>query len=225
MTNKIDYNALLLRILAHDILSPLTAVKWQVELLEKNFKKRDKRERYLTGINESTKLGITIVRHSHIAANVLSGSYEGSFEKANLPLIVKQAVSDLHLQYERHGISLNVDINSENKLESNVDVALVQLFVWSIAKFFMTCVSPNSTVLSEGKKGLNENEFVFEVSVLNMNNAKDCAEIFTSENAGDAYDQKYVFAKLINEIAPMLGVEMDASGDLNTLKLKTLFKL
>jgi nitrogen fixation/metabolism regulation signal transduction histidine kinase len=42
MTEKLDYNALLLRILAHDILSPLTAIKLQTELLEKNFKKEIK---------------------------------------------------------------------------------------------------------------------------------------------------------------------------------------
>ncbi len=225
MTEKLDYNALLLRILAHDILSPLTAIKWQTELLEKNFKKRDKREKYIKGIENSTTLGITITRHSHVAAKVLSGSYEGVVEKANLPTVVKDSVADLQLQYERHGISLNIDIDEKNEHVLEMDIALLQLFVWSVAKFFMTCVPPQTTVLTSGKKDANDNIFIFSVLADGVVDVKSCSEIFSSESSADAYDQKYVFAKLINEIAPKLGVVTKIKNNENTLTFEATFKL
>lgn len=210
MTENPDHNALLLQVMAHDLLAPLTAIKWQVELLEKNYSDKEKRERYLKGLAESTELGIALSKHAHVAGKVLSHSYEGDTEQAKLSHVIHEAVADMHLQYERHALVLKADI-TEEEVEQAVDVALTKLYVWTVAKFFLTCALPQTEVSMKGARGTNESgnaSYVFTVSAPNVSNPDDYVQTLTTQENKGAFDQSAVFSKLINETAAVLRVSM-----------------
>lgn len=210
MTNTVDHNALLLQVMAHDLLAPLTAVKWQVELLEKNFGDKEKREKYLKGLAESTELGISLSKHAHVAGKVLSHSYEGDSEQTKVSEVIQEAVADMYLQYERHALVLKADI-AEEEIEQGVDVALTKLYVWALAKFFLACALPKTEVSMKGSRNGNgvTASYIFTVSVLNISNPETCIESLTTQENKGALDQSAVFSKLIHEIANILHVSMD----------------
>ncbi len=207
---KVDYSALLLQIMAHDLLSPLTAIKWQSELLERKIKERKKRGEYIDGIKKSVELGAAITRHAYIAAKVLTGTYAGDITKSKLSFVIEKIVSDLKLQYERHGLFLEADINDSND-EYALDTSLVSLFAWSVAKFFLSCTPAGSVVnVVGGAIGIEDNKYILEVSAVNIPNVKKYAEIISSENVSNMedHDQAFVFAELIHKIAPKINVDI-----------------
>ncbi len=224
MAEQIDYNALLLKVMAHDLLSPLTAIKWQTELLESCIKDKKKRDKYLNGIAESVKLGIALTMHSHIAANVLTDSYEGEIEQIKLSEAVKQSVHELHSQYDRHGLILDIDID-EGDDETNLDVLLVRLFIWSVAKFFLTCVPAHTTVKMTGRNQIvdSENNYIFTVSAPNVLEPEKCIQAISQDEAQGEYDQMFVFAKLIKEVAPLIDVSVSAKANEGVLIIESTF--
>ncbi len=221
-----DYSALLLQIMAHDLLSPLTAIKWQSELLEKKIKERKKRDEYIDGIKKSVELGIALTKHAHIAAKVLTGTYTGGNVDLKLSFVIEKIATDLKLQYERHGLILKSDINDSDN-ESSLDEALVSLFVWSVAKFFLSCTPAGTVVNVAGNSGdVENNKYILEVSAENIPNAKKYAEIISSENAlnTEEYDQAFVFAELIRKIAPKINANIKPHfTEEGLLSIKTSF--
>jgi hypothetical protein len=226
MTENTDHNAILLQVMAHDLLAPLTAIKWQVELLEKNYSDKEKRERYLKGLAESTELGIALSKHAHVAGKVLSHSYEGDIEQAKLSHVVHTAVADMHLQYERHALVLKADI-TEEEVEQPVDIALTQLYVWSVAKFFLTCALPQTEVSMKGTRGTDESGntmYVFIVSAPNISNAEEYVQTLTTQENKGAFDQSAVFSKLINETATVLRVSVRPQAEAGVLTITSIFR-
>jgi len=225
MTNVTDHNALLLQVMAHDLLAPLTATKWQIELLTRSFKDKEKREKYLSGITDSTELGIALTKHAHVAAKVLSNSYVGDITKTNLPAEIRQATTELKMQYERHGLILEAEIEDENR-ERDLDVSLTKLFIWSVAKFFLSCVPPQTKVTMRGfhaQKETVDGKYIFIAIAEKVPDAKTYVDIISSQVARGALDQSYVFSKLINDIAPYLNVTYSADVQSEGISLEVIF--
>jgi light-regulated signal transduction histidine kinase (bacteriophytochrome) len=222
MSNSRDYNILLLKVLAHDLLAPLTAVKWQTELLAKDYKKKDKRERYLNGIADSTELGIALTKHAHVAAKVLSDSYEViPTEDVVVSTLIEQTANELLYQYERHALRLNIDIEKES-LERVLDKELVTLLVWSAGKFFLSCTPPNTYVKAVGKKG-DEQAYSLIMSADGIQEIDACIAVLEGETEFDEYDQKYVFATLMKEVAEKIGVTIQAQKHNSMLEVEMRF--
>jgi len=225
MQHEVEHNALLLQVMSHDLLAPLTAIKWQVELLGRDNVPPAKRASYLEGITDSAALGITLTKHAHVAGQVLVGSYAQNDEKFNVPRLIRNAVNALALQYERHGVAIQVDISNE-PAERTLDRELMSLLVWCIAKFFLTCTPANGTVSMRGVAGQDFEGRPMYTLIATAPDVLDRDEVatrFTQLEARDPYDQTYVFSKLIQTIAPKLGVSVTASTQANLLALEVLF--
>jgi hypothetical protein len=222
MANLVDYNALLLKIMAHDLLAPLTAIKWQTELLAGAKGDKDKSERYIKGISQSTELGISLTRHAHVAARVLTESYDGILEKAQFSKVVDEAIADLYLQFERHALVLESQIE-EMQGEQEFDTALTRLFVWSIAKYFLATMPPHTVVTMNGNIAQSEGKYTVRASVQNITNEEELVRTFDMQEQEGGYDQKYVFAKLVHEIAPHLEARVSAKAEAGNFSISVTF--
>ena len=222
MTNSIDYNALLLKVMAHDLLAPLTAIKWQTELLERHINEKKKRGPYIEGIAGSTELGITLTRHVHVAARVLGGGYQGALYEGNLSEIIQKSITALRLQYERHGLKLDTKVESVEGKEE-LDEALIGLFVWSAGKFFLTCTPPETTVRVRGMS-TEEKKYVFSVSAPNIKERDILENLFSNSEINGDFDQTFVFVKLLQEIAPMLGAVLSVEQDAEFFAVTIVFE-
>ena len=223
----VEPNALLLQVMAHDLLSPLTAVKWQLELLASTACDDRKRDEYLASVADSTALGITLTKHAHVAAGVLAGSYKANNEHGSLAQVLQTASKSLVLQYERHGLSLEIDIR-DDAIDSEVDRELTSLLVWSIAKFFLTCAPAHTTVRISGGAHTSEEgkkQYRMTISATDIPDREGYVAQFVAHDAKDAYDQTHVFTLLIRTIAPLLHVDIIARSLDNALVVETTFPL
>lgn len=222
----VEPNALLLQVMAHDLLAPLTAVKWQVELLNKHNLDPVKREQYLENIADSTSLGIALTKHAHVAASVLIGTYKRNDEQGSLSTVIRTAVHNLILQYERHGISLETDIHDDTRTRT-VDRELIGLLVWSIAKFFLTCTPANTAVSIRGMPSTYESgpsRYTLFVSAPDIPDRDAYVAQFNAREARDQYDQTHVFTTLIHTVAPLLSTHVAAHTQENLLALEASFE-
>lgn len=219
MEKKIDHNALLLQVMAHDLLAPLTAVKWQLELLAREGLADEKRKEYMRNLSQSTELGITLTKHAHVAGRVLTGAYTPENMEHSLSDVVRNAVLALVGQYERHGVAL--DIACEEDGNARVfDSELVGVLLWSLAKFFLASTPPQSSVAVRGMciPMEHDHDAVCTYAVLytapNIPEASKCVDMFVTGEVRGEYDQAFVFARLTHEVASLLGVQavMRAEG-------------
>jgi K+-sensing histidine kinase KdpD len=224
--STIDHNALLLQVMAHDLLAPLTAIKWQTEILVKEGPSAQKFTERMQGVQDATQLGISLTKHAHVAGRVLTGSYEQDKVHTSLTDIVRTAVLDLRYQYERHGLTLEVDIDT-NPTEYAIDVHLLQLYVWSVAKFFLSSAPANAGVSFRGILAPNaegKQVFVLIGTAVGIPEPEGRVAVFSAEEAEGAYDQAFVFAKLIHTITPLIGAVVSASAHAgNQLVIETSF--
>jgi len=225
MSANVDTNALLLQVMAHDLLAPLTAVKWQLELLEKSKNDKEKCKKNLDGINASVQLGIALTKHAHVAAKVLTESYESDVSSGSLTDIVTKAVNELVPQYERHGLVLESDIGVED-LTRELDTALTELLVWSLTKFFLT-VAPASTTVHLRGICVSQDDgpctYMLVGDAAGIPDQEDATEMFQTLQARNAYDQTYVFVKLMHETAKLLDVTVTANSQPNLLAVELSF--
>ncbi len=225
MAHHVDHNALLLQVMAHDLLAPLTAVKWQVELLGRDNVPSAKRASYVKGITDSTELGITLTKHAHVAGKVLVGTYAKDESSVSLPEEVRVAVHNLRLQYERHGLDILAEVGDE-ETERVLDRQLTALMIWSIAKFFLTCTPAGSTVSMRGISGSahdGSSLYTLIVSAPNVPDMQELARCFQESVARDPYDQTYVFTKLIHTAAPLLGASVNVETQTDLFALEVVF--
>lgn len=223
MSDSKDYNILLLRILAHDLLAPLTAVKWQTELLGKAYKDAGKRERYLEGISQSTELGISLAKHAHVASKVLSGAYKGEkSDPTHLSRLIRIATDELMLQYGRHGLTLEVRVEDE-KEEKICDAPIISLLVWSVGKYFLSCSPPHTLVAMQGKEA-SDGGYTFSGTSSNIPNAEVYAKVFESgETEGEEYKQAYLFSVLAKEAASLIGATVSTETNGGDIIVKVQF--
>lgn len=225
MNENPNNNALLLQVMAHDLLAPLTAVKWQLELLTRNGTFTPKGEEYLRNLAQSTELGIALTKHAHVAGRVLVGSYDADNAVQSLPAIVQQSASALESQYQRHGVTLEVAVDTEPYVRT-FDKELVAVFMWSIAKFFLSCSPAQSTVSIRGVRAPvdTDNTYVIMCSAAGVPEAEACVTAFNAVVARGAYDQAYVFAKLAHDVALLLGVDLSASAQSGGMIIESAFR-
>jgi hypothetical protein len=155
------------------------------------------------------------------------GSYAPDPVEVSLTDVVRKAALDLKLQYERHGLSLEVEVDEDATLRQ-VDVHLVSLYVWSLAKFFLSCAPAQTTVSFRGLVAPNQNggqSFVLIGSAPGIPEADVCVRTFSSEEAQGAFDHAFVFAKLIRTVAPLIKVSTTAAAQGNQLVIETAFEL
>lgn len=216
MSKHVEPNALLLQVMAHDLLSPLTAVKWQTELLQKSGIDARKRTEYLESIAESTALGITLTKHAHVAANVLLGTHKRNNEQTSLAKTVRTAAHELKLQYERHGLSIDAAIHDDEH-EVSLDKELLSLLVWAIAKFFLTCTPAQTTVRISGgvraSRGGGNAIYAITFDAPNVPVCEEYAVDFSAQEAKHEYDQTHVFTTLIHTIAPLINATVRAYAE------------
>jgi hypothetical protein len=197
---------MLLRVIAHDLLSPLTAVKWQAELLARPDVSRAKGEAYIESIRSSNELGIMITKHAHVAGSVLTKSYV----KEEVPLVRSEVMRDVCIaltpQFERHGILFSHNIEVESST-SSVDKALVSLLVWSVAKFFLACVPTGGKVHVTGglEQGHDANAYQLEIASDLVLDPESLVQVFTQRVPRSSLDQEYVFALLSHTVAEAIG--------------------
>ncbi|MBP9749217.1 MAG: hypothetical protein KBD21_00550 [Candidatus Pacebacteria bacterium] len=226
MAPEVNTHAMLLRVVAHDLLSPLTAIKWQTELMERPDISREKREGYFATIRSTTELGITITKHAHVAGSVLTNTYTGESSMLAPSKVVESACASLKPQFDRHGIVLEWDVGTSE--EQMLDPSLTGLLLWSIAKFFLACVPMNGTVhvtVGAATKG-EGNASVYEVVCSSPNAVEPDAlvSVFTTLTPRTSLDQEYVFAFLIREVARFLkNVSVSASMEQGSLTLRARF--
>ncbi len=227
MAPEVHTHAMLLRVIAHDLLSPLTAIKWQTELMERPDISREKREGYFATIRSTTELGITITKHAHVAGSVLTNTYTGEPSMLAPSNAVDSACASLKPQFERHGIALVWDVGTSE--EQMLDSSLTGLLMWSIAKFFLACVPMNGTVRVTAGSNIGKDDdgvSVYEVVCSSPNTIESDAlvKVFTTLTPRTSLDQEYVFAFLIHEVARSLkNVSVSASMEQGSLTLRARF--
>ncbi len=222
-----NYNALLLEVMAHDLMAPLTAIKWQIELLGKSYKDTLKREKYLKGLAESTELGIALGKYAHSIGRVLGGTYEGFNTKSPVSKVIKSSVENLRLQYERHALTLRLEDVEQGDAEKEFDVQLVELYVWCIAKYFLAVTAPNSEVVVRGKMFEKEGKkyYSFSVSSDKVDRPQLCLETFQTQQDHELA-QISIFSKLIHMTSGILQVTPEARvTDDSVFSITTTFEV
>ena len=224
MKENSDYNILFLRILAHDLLAPLTAVKWQTELLGTSHKDEEKRKRYMEGISQSTELGISLAKHAHVASKVLSGMYKGEkSDPTHLSRLVRASTDELMLQYGRHGLTLDVRVEDE-KEEKVCDAPLIALLIWAVGKYFLSCAPPHTLVKMRGSEAESDGRYTFKATSANIPDADAYANLFKGgEVKGEEYTQAHLFAVLINTVVPLIGATVVTEGGEGNLTVTIQF--
>jgi signal transduction histidine kinase len=196
---------MLLRVIAHDLLSPLTAVKWQAELLARPDVNRAKRDAYIESIRASNELGIIITKHAHVAGSVLTKSYVKEEISLVRSEVMREVCIALTPQFERHGIvfSHNIEAESEKFL---IDRALISLLVWSVSKFFLACVPTGGKVHVTGglEQGQENNAYILEIGSDLVSDPESLVQVFTQQVPRNSLDQEYVFALLAHSVVEML---------------------
>lgn len=221
---SIDHNALLLQVMAHDLLAPLTAIKWQLELLAREGS-TPKGAEYLRSLQQSSDLGITLTKRAHVAGRVLVGSYQTDPVEQSLSAVIESSVHALVPQYERHGVHLDLSIEPEQTLRT-FDAELLAVFVWSVAKFFLSCAPANAQVLVRGMAvpDTSENTYVLIVSASDIPEADACIASFKNGTARGDYDHAFVFSRLVQDVAKLLGADVSAETQGNSMILEAAFR-
>jgi hypothetical protein len=210
MADKIDPHALLLQVMAHDLLAPLTAIKWQSELLARPKLDDARHAEYVQNIRRSAELGIALSKHAHVAARVLGNTYSGTQEHIKLHETLRTSADALKEQYARHGISLTVDMNDEGR-ERPVDKELTGFLVWLMAKYFLTCASAGAVVDVRGTVTSKDvTTYALMMRSSGVEGAGYRAETFMDDEAHTTLDQTFVFTYLLRRVAPLVPCTISA---------------
>lgn len=136
----------LLTVLAHDISSPLTAMRWQTELLLEEKGLRTETRATLSSIHDSILTGIDVSTMVALAVSVLQGDHGIIVEKFNPIQTTAYVVAMLTSQFERHNVTLEYSV--ENVLVSDMqsDPTVFKLAVWALLKYTLSCANAGSTV-------------------------------------------------------------------------------
>lgn len=136
----------LLRTLLHDLLTPLTAIRWNSELLvDKHAKmERERLVRSLNDIHDSSILGISIAHKINSSIQILDGRFARQDKVHDVGETVAHACYELVPQYERHGVTL--ECQSIEKGELTLDPNLVDTLTWAFLKYMLSMATAGATV-------------------------------------------------------------------------------
>jgi hypothetical protein len=204
MHTPLRYDELLLRILTHDLLAPLTAIKWQVEILEK---KGNREEPHNVILQDSVAIGIALVKRAQVASVLMGGKYAIHPLPHMVASVLETVCVEIKTQCERHGVGLEWTCDPE-KEPRIIDIDIVSLFVWSVVRFFLT-FSEEKKVLSvrgvappQGESGA----YTFIVSGEESEEAKKAVAFFQGNDEVSATEERVLFSSLIHEIAQALAI-------------------
>ena len=224
MSDKNDPRALLLQVVAHDLLAPLTAVKWQCELLERPGLDEAKRKEYVLNIHRSAELGITISKHAHTAARVLGDTYSGTGKDATLHEVLHKSFDTLTEQYARHGLQLKTTFDA-GAAPQKLDVELLGFYAWLTAKYFLTLTPAGALVEVTGtpREHYSSPVYALDIHAEPIVHPEQYTRTFSDDVQPDGLDQTYVFVQLIRHVAPMLNADSTLKAGKKRLTLSTVF--
>ena len=219
-----DPHALLLRVIAHDLLSPLTAIKWQAELLGGKHVSRKKRRAYIENIQASNQLGIMIAKHAHVAGGVLTKTYHAEPHEVLRSDVVQQTCVALAPQFERHSVALSAEC-APDVAPHYYDPALLSLLVWATAKLFLSDAPAGGAVAARGiafSHGVSGYRAVFESA--DLQRAEDMVVTLNQQVPQNSLDQSFVFALLMHAVAEYLGnTQIEAEMYQGMLRVSLVF--
>jgi hypothetical protein len=200
-------------------------VKWQIELIEREGIMNAKQRDYLAHMQEATELGITLTKHAHVAGRVIAGAYDTDGTSGVLSSVIQAAALGLRAQYERHGVTLEAAFDEETH-ERTFDKELVGLLVWSLAKYFLACTPAQSTVSMRGMGAPagEDGVYVLICSALDIPECEECVKVFNTQEARGAYDQAFVFAKLVHDVATLLHADVSANAQGTSILVEATFR-
>lgn len=137
-------NSVLLRTLMHDLLTPLTSIRWNTELMLGSQRLvEEKTHAYLEDIHESCKLGILITHRITGSIQLLEGHFPRKDEECELGAAIGGSVEELRAQYERHGVNLTYQSAAGSIV---FDPRLVEVLVWAFLKYFLSYAPQGASV-------------------------------------------------------------------------------
>ena len=223
----------LLEILSHDLLAPVTAVKWQLELLERDADDHTKREKYIHGMRDSAEISIALLQYVATTGAVLRGEHTSEKKNISISDVLEHAWRHIEPQYGRHGVLLDISCEAECGVRP-VDVRLMQVFVWVVAKFFLASAVVRDTVQVRGFCLKNESGeevgYIMTVSAPRVTNATTYQKAFNDpsrqillESGSPVHAD--VFAELIRVVAKEAGILFSAGieTDVFTFEASMLF--
>ena len=214
----------LLQIIAHDLLAPLTAVKWQLELLAHPSVTAEKARRYREGMQSSVELGIVLAKNAYLAGKVLQHSCALDLTPCSLGATVRAAAETVRLQFERHGLALETAVADEPR-ERTMDAQFVSFYVWVVTKFFLTCTSTGGVVRVEGAQRATDGAYRLQVSAMTVPNADTYGRVLREDRDVTALDQSALFAWLLRTTAPVLGISFTVDAHDTTLSVESTFQM
>lgn len=223
---------LLLRVITHDLLSPLTAIKWNAELLEgRGMKAKNATERMKT-MRESAALGINITKRISVAGRLLAEQYVPDPIPLKLEDVVAEAATDLMPQFERHALTLLADVRQSGS-ESTYDRELVALCIWSQAKYFLTCCASGSTTTVTAAPGIvgvpealvSVPHYQISLHSDTVADAHDRVALFDQDEVQGAFDQSLVFSHLVRKSTAELHGACRARADGSTFSITVALPL
>ena len=222
----------LLGVLCHDLLAPITAIKWQTELLGKKKQDEKKQEKYIQGIRDSAEIAISILQYVASTDAVLRGEHSSSVVEARLSEVLKEAWKHVEPQYARHGVALDLSFD-EMSAAHRVDVQMMRVFVWVIAKFFLTSALAQEAVQVRGlfvpSEDGTDGRYIMTISAKNIAHRAYYQKVFTDptvaiEDAEGAFHSN-VFAGLIRAIAKEAEVLFSAGTEVDVFTFEVSFTL
>ncbi len=217
-----DPHAALLGVIAHDLLAPLTAIKWQTELLLRPGIAATQRVTYLEQVAESAQLGIVLTKHVHVASLVLAGAYEGTERQVALAESVGKTAATLRAQYERHGVALAVSCAPDGRLFTG-DPDLASLLTWALAKFLLASVPYRAAVEVTGTPATAPDGYQLVFRAVGVPDVGVCVERFHASGEAGVYDQAKLFATLSHTVASLVRATVVARAEGEHLVLAAVF--
>jgi hypothetical protein len=222
----------LLEVLSHDLLAPITAVKWQAELLEKEVKHAQKRNVYVSHIRDSVELSIALLQYVSMTIAVLQSSYVAKKTKENISDVISDTWKRIEPQYARHGVVLDASFDDVSEV-CDIDVQRLQVFVWVVAKFFLSSVTAGQVIRVSGLSLAVENggtcRYSMAVSAPHVTSVEVYKAIFNDVTQPISIEQgqqhTLVFAALIRDVAKDAGILFSAGIDTDIFTLECSLRM
>jgi hypothetical protein len=211
--NEKNHTAVLLQIISHDLLAPLTAIKWQTELLNRESLSKEKEEVYKKGISDATEMSISLLQTIGNTAVLLKDEYTPHLSLSSVDSILKESWLKMQEQYNRHGIK--IDASFDQGMKKEIDTMILEVFVWYVGKFFLSFSLAGESVLIRGvclKKDEKCEKYTMTVSTRIEENTHLYAHLFEEDSSFSEKEIKnipphsYIFSEFIKKTASLSGI-------------------
>ena len=152
--------------LSHDLRTPLTVIKGNVEiLLDGAYKKEERLLKYLDGIERATKKSVKLVADLNNLSKLESKEIDIKLEKVNLDKFVYKELQQYEIMLQKKNITLEkrIDKDMENK-EINIDPLRISQVIDNIISNAYRYTKENGKVTFELSKTNNKTRFIISNS-------------------------------------------------------------